>query len=78
MSARSILVSGVVRAWVFAHSSIAWRANTLAGWVLNGEEGVEIYLEGAEPALDGCAELGTEPPPAARQPSASPRPSPRV
>ena len=28
------------------------RANTLNGWVLNGEEGVEIHLEGAEPSLD--------------------------
>jgi hydrogenase maturation protein HypF len=27
------------------------RANTLAGWVLNGEEGVEIFLEGAEKGL---------------------------
>ena len=24
------------------------RANTLFGWVLNGEEGVEIFLEGSE------------------------------
>ena len=28
------------------------QANTLAGWVLNDEEGVEIHLEGSEPALD--------------------------
>lgn len=28
------------------------KANTLAGWVLNDEEGVEIHLEGAGPALD--------------------------
>ena len=26
--------------------------NTLSGWVLNDEEGVEIHLEGAERALD--------------------------
>jgi len=52
-SACDIRVRGVVqgvgfRPFVFrlAH------ANTLAGWVLNDEEGVEIHLEGAEPALD--------------------------
>ena len=27
------------------------QANTLSGWVVNDEEGVEIHLEGAEPAL---------------------------
>ena len=68
MSARSILVSGVVqgvgfRPFVFRLA----RANTLAGWVLNGEEGVEIYLEGAEPALDSFVrELQAQSPPAAR------------
>jgi hydrogenase maturation protein HypF len=68
MTARSIRVSGVVqgvgfRPFVFrlAHE------NTLAGWVLNGEDGVEIHLEGAEPALDRFVrELETQPPPAAR------------
>ncbi|SPE37405.1 Carbamoyltransferase hypF2 [Candidatus Sulfopaludibacter sp. SbA6] len=66
--ARSIRVRGVVqgvgfRPFVFrlAH------ANTLAGWVLNGEEGVEIHLEGAEPALDAfLRDLQAQPPPAAR------------
>ena len=28
------------------------RANTLNGWVLNAEEGVEIHLEGAEAGLE--------------------------
>jgi hydrogenase maturation protein HypF len=28
------------------------QANALAGWVLNGDEGVEIFLEGAEPGID--------------------------
>ena len=66
--ARSIRVRGVVqgvgfRPFVFrlAH------ANTLAGWVLNGEEGVEIHLEGAEPSLDAfLRDLQAQPPPAAR------------
>ena len=41
------------------------RANTLAGWVLNGEEGVEIFLEGAEKGLLAFVEdLKTQPPPA--------------
>src|ERR1700732_4235862 len=41
-------------------------ANTLAGWVLNDEEGVEIHLEGAEPALDAFVHsLVVERPPAA-------------
>ncbi len=43
------------------------RANTLAGWVLNGNDGVQIHLEGAEPALDAFVEnLRTQPPAAAR------------
>ena len=42
-------------------------SNTLAGWVLNGEEGVEIHLEGAEPAVDAfIRDLQAQPPPAAR------------
>ena len=52
-SACDIRVRGVVqgvgfRPFVFRLA----QANTLAGWVLNDEEGVEIHLEGAEPALD--------------------------
>jgi hydrogenase maturation protein HypF len=51
-SACSIRVRGVVqgvgfRPFVYRLA----RANTLGGWVLNGEEGVEIYLEGAEQGL---------------------------
>jgi len=42
------------------------RANMLAGWVLNGERGVEIYLEGAAPGLQAFVHnLKTQPPPAA-------------
>ena len=51
-SACSIKVRGVVqgvgfRPFVFRLA----RANTLAGWVLNGDEGVEIFLEGADQGL---------------------------
>jgi hydrogenase maturation protein HypF len=66
-TACSIKVRGVVqgvgfRPFVFrlAH------ANTLAGWVLNGEEGVEIFLEGADRGLQRFIQaLRTEPPAAA-------------
>jgi hydrogenase maturation protein HypF len=66
-SACSIRVRGVVqgvgfRPYVYRLA----RANTLAGWVLNGEEGVEIYLEGAGPGLQAFVQdLKTQPPPAA-------------
>ncbi len=66
-SACSIRVRGVVqgvgfRPFVFRLA----RANTLTGWVLNGENGVEIYLEGTEPHLRAFVhELKTQPPPAA-------------
>ena len=66
-SACSIRVRGVVqgvgfRPFVYRLA----RANTLAGWVLNGEEGVEIFLEGAESGLEAFVhELKTQPPPAA-------------
>jgi len=40
--------------------------NTLAGWVLNGEQGVEIFLEGAEQSLAAfLRDLKLKPPPAA-------------
>lgn len=43
------------------------RALDLCGWVLNGEKGVEIHVEGADPALqEFLRRLKTEPPPAAR------------
>ena len=67
-SACSIRVRGVVqgvgfRPFVYRLA----RANTLAGWVLNGEEGVEIYLEGTEPGLQAFVrDLKTQTPPAAR------------
>jgi hydrogenase maturation protein HypF len=66
-SACSIRVRGVVqgvgfRPFVYRLA----RSNTLAGWVLNGEEGVEIYLEGAESGLRAFVQdLKTQPPPAA-------------
>jgi hydrogenase maturation protein HypF len=66
-SACSIRVRGVVqgvgfRPFVYRLA----RANTLAGWVLNGEEGVEIHLEGAEPSLDAFVrDLKIQAPPAA-------------
>ncbi len=66
-SACSIRVRGVVqgvgfRPFVYRLA----RANTLAGWVLNGEEGVEIHLEGAERSLlNFVRDLKTLPPPAA-------------
>ncbi len=65
-SACSIRVRGVVqgvgfRPFVYRLA----RANTLAGWVLNGEEGVEIFLEGAEEGLLAFVRhLKTQPPPA--------------
>jgi hydrogenase maturation protein HypF len=67
-SACSIKVRGVVqgvgfRPFVFRLA----RANTLAGWVLNGEEGVEIFLEGADQGLHAFVQaLKTESPPAAK------------
>jgi hydrogenase maturation protein HypF len=66
-SACSIRVRGVVqgvgfRPYVYQLA----RANTLAGWVLNSGEGVEIYLEGNEPGLQAFVQdLKTQPPPAA-------------
>ena len=65
-SACSIRVRGVVqgvgfRPFVYRLA----RANTLAGWVLNGEEGVEIHIEGAEPGLQAFVQDLKNPPPAA-------------
>jgi len=63
----SIRVRGVVQGVGFRpYVYHLARANTLAGWVLNGEEGVEIYLEGAERGLQAFVQdLKTQPPPAA-------------
>jgi hydrogenase maturation protein HypF len=66
-TACSIRVRGVVqgvgfRPFVYRLA----RANTLAGWVLNGEQGVEIHLEGTENELDAfLRDLKTQTPPAA-------------
>src|SRR5271163_3121454 len=66
-SACSIHVRGVVQGVGFR--PFVYRlalANTLGGWVLNGEQGVEIYLEGADQALQAFVhDLRTQPPPAA-------------
>ena len=66
-SACSIRVRGVVQGVGFR--PFVYRlaqANTLNGWVLNGEEGVEIYVEGAEAGLQGFVrDLEAQPPPAA-------------
>ncbi len=43
------------------------QANTLAGWVLNGEQGLEIFVEGNQPNLEAFVqELRAAPPPAAQ------------
>jgi hydrogenase maturation protein HypF len=66
-SAYSIRVRGVVqgvgfRPFVYRLAS----AYALAGWVLNGEQGVEIFLEGAEQGLEGFVrDLRAKAPPAA-------------
>jgi hydrogenase maturation protein HypF len=66
--ARGVRVRGVVqgvgfRPFVFRLA----RVHALAGWVLNGEDGVEIHLEGPEPALDAfLMDLKAQPPAAAR------------
>ena len=68
MPARNIRIRGVVqgvgfRPFVFRLA----QANTLAGWVQNGQDGVEIHLEGSERALDTfIAKLKAQPPSAAR------------
>ena len=66
-SACSIRVRGVVQGVGFR--PCVYRracANTLSGWVLNAEEGVEIHLEGAEAGLEAFVNsLKTQPPPAA-------------
>jgi hydrogenase maturation protein HypF len=67
-SACSIKVRGVVqgvgfRPFVYRLA----RANTLAGWVLNGEEGVEIFVEGADNGLRAFVRQLTAAPPSAAQ-----------
>jgi len=66
-SACSIRVRGVVQGVGFR--PFVYRLaqdNALAGWVLNGEQGVEIFLEGAEQSLAAFVrDLKLKPPPAA-------------
>ena len=66
-SACSIRVRGVVQGVGFR--PFVYRlacAHTMAGWVLNGEEGVEIHLEGTEADLQAFVrDLQAQPPPAA-------------
>ncbi len=67
-AARSIRVRGVVqgvgfRPFVFRLA----RANSLTGWVLNQTEGVQIHVEGSEPALQSFLSELTSRPPAAAQ-----------
>lgn len=67
-TARRIRVRGVVqgvgfRPFVYRLA----RARALAGWVANGEDGVEIVVEGADASLDEfLRELRSSPPAAAR------------
>jgi len=67
-SARSIRVRGVVqgvgfRPFVYRLA----RAHALAGWVLNGEQGVEIRIEGRAADIESfLQELRTQAPPASR------------
>ncbi len=76
-AARSVQVRGVVqgvgfRPFVFRLAN----ANALTGWVLNEESGVDIHLEGTDPALDAfLRDLRTEGPPGARITSIDVRPS---
>jgi hydrogenase maturation protein HypF len=66
-SACSIRVRGVVQGVGFR--PFVYRlacANTLNGWVLNAEEGVQIHIEGAETGLKAFVrDLKAQPPPAA-------------
>ncbi len=68
MTARNIRIRGVVqgvgfRPFVFRLA----QANILSGWVQNGQDGVEIHIEGAESALEAfIATLKAQPPSAAR------------
>src|SRR5246500_4826165 len=67
-SACTIKVRGVVQGVGFR--PFVYRlapANTLAGWVLNGEEGVEIFVEGADQGLSAFVQGLTAAPPSAAQ-----------
>ncbi|HEY7056863.1 MAG TPA: carbamoyltransferase HypF [Vicinamibacterales bacterium] len=66
--AHRIRVRGVVqgvgfRPYVFRLA----QTHALTGWVLNGDEGVSIHVEGGQPALEAfLTDLTAHPPPAAR------------
>ena len=66
-NACSIRVRGIVQGVGFR--PFVYRlahANTLAGWVLNGDQGVEIHLEGDDHAMQTFVqEMRTKPPAAA-------------
>jgi len=67
-SARSIHVQGIVqgvgfRPFVYRLA----RAHSLSGWVLNGEQGVQIFIEGSSQACESFVrDLKLQAPPAAR------------
>ncbi|MFL6448174.1 MAG: carbamoyltransferase HypF [Bryobacteraceae bacterium] len=67
MGARLIRVRGVVQGVGFR--PFVYRlacAQGLSGWVLNGDDGVEIQVEGAEPSIAAfLSRLRNDPPPAA-------------
>jgi hydrogenase maturation protein HypF len=77
-SARSIRVRGIVqgvgfRPFVYRLAN----ANTLTGWVSNGEDGVEIHLEGSEQGLEAfLRDLRAKPPTAARITTIEVQPTP--
>src|ERR1700722_14051372 len=68
ISACSIRVRGVVQGVGFRpYVYCLAQAHALAGWVLNGDDGAEIFLEGDETALQALVKnLKTEAPSAAR------------
>src|SRR5262252_9176010 len=67
-NAWSIKVKGVVQGVGFR--PFVYRlalAHSLAGWVLNGEQGVEIFIEGGQQGCDSfIRDLKLKAPPAAR------------
>src|ERR1700693_35550 len=74
--ARSVHVRGVVQGVGFRPFVVRLaRANDLAGWVLNQEDGVDILLEGDEPAVHAFLTALEQPPPAARITAIQIRPS---
>ena len=71
-NACSIRVRGVVQGVGFR--PFVYRlahANTLTGWVLNGDQGVEIHLEGADQDMESFVRQMQGKPPAAASISAA-------